>query len=205
MNVRHFRGPYNRSIHTHNRAVRPVAILLALCCCLSAAHSQWLEKTLYLPDSFGGMTNPQCLAYDSANNTIYVGGEYGNCVLAIDGATNHRIARIPADSNGVALCYNPANRKVYCANAGSNNVTVIDGATNGVIATLATDTSPYALCYNLTNNKVYCANNTGNDVTVIDGATNGVITTVTAGTGPVPSATTRPTTRSTARTGIAAT
>jgi hypothetical protein len=50
-----------------------VAILLALCCCMSADHSQWLEKTLYLPDSFGGLSHPQCLVCDSANNAIYVG------------------------------------------------------------------------------------------------------------------------------------
>jgi YVTN family beta-propeller protein len=158
-----------------------VAVLLALCCCLSAAHSQWCEKTLLLPDTFGGLKSPGCLTYDSANNTIYVGG--GNCVLAIDGTTNQKIARIPAGSPAV-LCYNPTNNKVYCANLYSNNVTVIDGATNGVLATVVTGGGPAALCYNPTDNKVYSANSGSNDATVIDGATDSVVATVAAGNAP---------------------
>ena len=58
-----------------------VVLLLAASCSLSGLHAQWLEETIYLPDSFGGMLNPQCLLYDSANNTIYVGGANGNCVI----------------------------------------------------------------------------------------------------------------------------
>ena len=83
--------PHGRAVTTGHRAGRPLAVLLAVCCCLSAAHSQWLEKTIYLPDSLGPLTGLRCLVFDSANNTVYVGGERGNCVLAIDGATNQKI------------------------------------------------------------------------------------------------------------------
>ncbi len=64
-------------------------VLLAVSCWLSAVSAQWLEETIYLPDSFGGLAMPQSLVYDSANNTIYVGGLYGS-VPVIDGATDQK-------------------------------------------------------------------------------------------------------------------
>ena len=95
---------------------RQVAVLLlAVGCWLSPARGQWKETDILLPDSLGGLGSPQCLVYDSANNTIYVGGAGGDCVLAIDGTTNERVARIPAGSNVSTLCYNPQNNKVLCA------------------------------------------------------------------------------------------
>jgi YVTN family beta-propeller protein len=185
VNVRRDGGPYNRSTLSHNRAACPVAVLLAVCCCLSAAHSQWLEKTIYLPDSFGRFTSLTGFVYHSTNNTLYVAGNSdGNCVLAIDGATNQKIARIPTVSAGSALCTNPTENKIYCANYSSNNVTVISGATNSVIATVTTCSHPRALCHNPTENKVYCANNGDSSVTVIDGANDSAIATVATGTNP---------------------
>jgi YVTN family beta-propeller protein len=147
------------------RLTRLVAssVLLAV----SFASAQSLETTIFLPDSLSGLTRPKCLAYDSSSNTVYVGGETGDCVIAIDGATNQKIARIPAGSGIYALCYNPQNNRVYCANRYSDNVTVIDGATNEVITTVTAGDYPCALCYNPQDNKVYCANyHTGGGVTV---------------------------------------
>jgi hypothetical protein len=95
MSASHVHDVLGRAVSFHNRASGPVAVLLALCCCLSAAHSQWLEETIYLPDSCSGLICPECLAYDSANNTVYVAGDGGGCVIAIDGTTNQGIARIP--------------------------------------------------------------------------------------------------------------
>ena len=37
--------PYVRAVVSGNRAVRPLAVLLAVCCCLSAAIGQWPEMT----------------------------------------------------------------------------------------------------------------------------------------------------------------
>uniref|UniRef100_A0A7V5XZR8 YncE family protein n=1 Tax=candidate division WOR-3 bacterium TaxID=2052148 RepID=A0A7V5XZR8_UNCW3 len=69
-----------------------------LCSLLPAfLFSQWLETTIYLSDSFSGMTYPQAFTYNTTNNKIYVGGEEGNCVIVIDGETNQKIARIPVE------------------------------------------------------------------------------------------------------------
>jgi YVTN family beta-propeller protein len=143
-------------------------VLVAACFLLYAVGtSQWLETTVLLPDSLGGMGNPQCFAYDSANNTVYVGGERGECVLAIDGATNERVARIPAGSNVSALCYNPQNNKVYCANRGGNDVAVIDGATNQVVATVAVGAGPVYLACDSVQSRVYAANANGSSISAI--------------------------------------
>jgi len=101
--------------------------LLLLPILLSA---QWLETTIYIPDSLCGIHDPQTFTYNPTNNKIYVGGAYSNYVIVIDGASNQKIAKIPVGSYTLALCYNPTNNKVYCANMLSDNVTVIDGDTN---------------------------------------------------------------------------
>src|SRR5271157_5002621 len=126
-------------------------ILFAVCGWLSMLSAQWLETTIDVPDSFCGVANPQCLAYDSTNNTTYVGGRYGNCVIAISGATNQKVARIPAGADIQALCSNSQNNKVYCANENSNTVTVIDGTSNQVNTTVTTGSGPWDLCCNLQN------------------------------------------------------
>lgn len=125
-----------RTIVPHIRAVRPVALPLALCCCLSAAHSQWLEQTIFLPDAVGKWAWRWCLVYDSTNNTIYVGAAAGDCVSAINGATNQRIAQVPSASDAQALCYNPTDNKVHSANHYIGNVTVIDGAADSITTTV---------------------------------------------------------------------
>ncbi|MEO0182771.1 MAG: FlgD immunoglobulin-like domain containing protein [candidate division WOR-3 bacterium] len=149
----------------------------------SIATAQWLETTIYIPDSLCGVIEPCAFTYNSTNNKIYVGGG-GSRVIVIDGATNQKIAAIPVGVKISDLCYNPTNNKVYCANYFSNDVTVIDGATDSVITTIRVGSQPCALCYNSTNNKVYCASYYGNNVTVIDGVTNNVITTISVGAQP---------------------
>jgi phosphoribosylformylglycinamidine (FGAM) synthase PurS component len=49
VNVRRARGPHNRSILSHNRAVCPVAVLLAICCCLPIFSGQRLEAAIQPP------------------------------------------------------------------------------------------------------------------------------------------------------------
>jgi len=150
-------------------------------------HSQWLETTINVPDSLCGMTDPQAFTYNAMNNKIYVGGRTGNNVIVIDGATNEKIAKIPAGPDIIALCWNSTNDKVYCANYGSNTVTVIDGVSNSMITTIPVGKGPYALVSNPTNNKVYCANSAdtqNGNVTVIDGGSNNVIATIPVGSNP---------------------
>jgi len=103
----------------------------AVCCMLFAsAPAQWLDTTLVLPDSFGGLQRPRCLAVNTANNRVYVGGQEGEVTIAIDGTTSEKIARIPTGYFAIDMGYNPISNKIYSVNYYDDNLTVIDGATN---------------------------------------------------------------------------
>ncbi|MEO0005420.1 MAG: YncE family protein, partial [candidate division WOR-3 bacterium] len=160
-------------------------ILSAICLLFPALiFSQWLETTIYLPDTMVGVDEPQHIIYNPANNAIYVGSEESDCVLVIDGTTDEKTAKIPLDGGAWAMGYNSQNNKIYCCND-REGVYVIDGATNKVIATVTVGTYPIAFCHNERDNKVYCANNRSDNVTVIDGETNEVLATVSTGARPV--------------------
>jgi len=59
----------------------------------SVASGQWLETTIYLPDSLNSLTAPDFLEYNSTDNTIYVSGNAFQ-IVAIDGETNQKTAWI---------------------------------------------------------------------------------------------------------------
>lgn len=151
-----------------------LAVLLAVGGLLSAACGQWLETTIPLTDSAGGVISPKAIAYDSVNDRVYVCGNIGNCVIVIDGATNQKLNRIAVPSGGSDLLCNPATGKLYHANFYDSTVTVINCATSQVLATVADPA----------HNKVYCGNYDADDISVIDCGTNQVVQTLPAGDAP---------------------
>ncbi|TAN19863.1 MAG: YncE family protein [Actinomycetota bacterium] len=124
--------------------------------------------------------NPFGVAYDSANNDIYVANEYSSDVSVIDGSTNTVIATVPVGGPR-AVAYDSANHDIYVTNEIFNNISVIDGSTNTVIATVPVGDNPYAVTYDSANNDIYVANEYSSDVSIIDGSTNTVIATVPVG------------------------
>ena len=73
-------------------------LLLAACLLPSLVSAQWIDTTLYIPDSMTGLAEPTCLARNSLTHTLYVGGENDNVVFAIDDRTGLKLARIPLAS-----------------------------------------------------------------------------------------------------------
>ena len=99
------------------------SFLLLCIALLSSASGQWVEKTIYLPDSLSRVSYPCCIAYNSVDDKIYVAGDYGNGVrrpdheywmIVIDGKTDQKTAsiRIPDEVWQKGLGYNPVNNKV---------------------------------------------------------------------------------------------
>src|SRR5712664_630305 len=82
---------------------------------------------------------PRRLAYDSANQNIYVANFNSDSVSVIDGRTNSVATSIqlPRFSRPFWLAFDPANQNIYVANTGMNDVSVIKGSTNAVITTIA--------------------------------------------------------------------
>jgi len=132
------------------------AILVIGACLLAVtvASGQWVESTIVLPDSLGPLDWPQVLLFDSLNQTVYVGGEYGRCVIGIDPQTSRTKYRIGAGVDVRALCLNTTDNKVYTADRLNNTVTVIAGATGLVIRRIQVGSGPFALNWNPATNRV---------------------------------------------------
>ena len=112
------------------------SVLLAVGCMLSAASAQWLDTTLYVPDSTYGLTQVTCAVYDSTGNSVYVAGDFGRHVLEIDGTTHEKVGRISVPGEVRSLCWNSRDDKIYAANIWDSSVTIASGATNQVLAKL---------------------------------------------------------------------
>ena len=90
--------------------------------------------------------SPLVLAYDSANNDIYVGSDNPQSggfspVSVISGATNTLVATIAGSFNGPnipnQILYNPANNDLYVTNNNAPNyLTVISGTTNTLVTNI---------------------------------------------------------------------
>jgi YVTN family beta-propeller protein len=151
--------------------VLTIRLLLFVPLFLSA---QWLETTIFVPDSLCGIIRPRVLTYNPTDNKIYVGGEEGGCLIVIDGETDEKIAKIPAGMYIASLCYNPTSNKIYCANGDSNNITVIDAVTNNVITTIPVGNAPRAFAWNPVQNRTYVANYDGSSVSVVRDSLTGI-------------------------------
>jgi YVTN family beta-propeller protein len=106
----------------------------------------------------GNGAGPDAVAYDSANNYIYIANKGSNEVSVINCTTNSVIASISVGSWPEAVTYDSASNYLYVANWESSNVSVINGANNSVIATISEGTSwPDAIAYDPSNNYLYVA------------------------------------------------
>lgn len=159
-----------------------LAVIAALVIPATSLCGQTLGNTIYLPGPSGGLTWPQCAAFNAGSNTVCVGGKYGDCVVVIDATTLRKIARVPTGRDVRAVCYDGTGSKVYCANNDANTVTVIDVRRNSVVATVKVGEGPFALAYNPVRNAIYCANfghypeeGANPSVTVIDCASDSAV------------------------------
>ena len=162
---------------------RPI-MCMVLCILCAVSSGQWLETTIYLPDSFTGMSRLWALAYHSTTNTIYVAGVEGGCLMAVDGTTSQKFARIPVDRGLIGLCSDPLDNKVFCANYDCDTISVIDAASNQVVERIPTGGPPYGNpCFNPHDRKIYCTtyNADSGDLVVIDAVTNQLIARVVTG------------------------
>lgn len=53
--------------------------ILAVCCLAALALGQWLEETIWLPDSLSEVIWPSDICFNPTENVMYVGGECRNC------------------------------------------------------------------------------------------------------------------------------
>ena len=128
--------------------------------------------------------NPDALAYDSVNRTVYVGNAGSSNVSVINASKNQVTDTVPVAGIPTGIAYDPSNGYVYVANEGGNNVTVIDSATNDVLGTIPVGDRPYGIIADTATGNVYVANQGGTNVTVIGGSSDKVVGSVPVGTYP---------------------
>jgi YVTN family beta-propeller protein len=68
---------------------------------------------------------PNGIAYDAANDEIYVANTFSNNISVIDSPKNNIISTIRVGINPYGVLYDPANHDIYTANYGSNTISVI--------------------------------------------------------------------------------
>jgi YVTN family beta-propeller protein len=130
--------------------------------------------TTLLPIPVG--TQPQGIAFDSANGNLYVTNFFDNTVSMISGAINTVIGSpIAVGSHPVGIAFDSANGNLYVANDGSNIVSVIDSTTNTVIDSITVDFDPLGIAFDSANGNLYVVNDGAGTVSVINGTTNTVI------------------------------
>ncbi len=120
-------------------------------------------------------TQPYGIAYNAANNNMYIANVGSSTVSVISGSTDSVIASILIGKIPAFIAYAPPNNKLYVSNAGSNDVYMINGATNKVIKDIPVGNFPIGIAYNPSNNDAYMVNYRNDTISVIDTSTDSVI------------------------------
>ena len=118
---------------------------------------------------------PMGIAYDSVDNTIYVGNEDSNNVSVINASTNKVITSIDIGTRSIGVAYDSANNTIYSVSYYSNNVSVINASTNKVITSINVGKFPQGITYDDATNMIYVTNHDSSNISVINASTNKVI------------------------------
>jgi YVTN family beta-propeller protein len=128
------------------------------------------------------------LAFDNANDSLYVANKGSDTVTVISGSTQQVEFNVTVDSAPDALAYDPINEEVFVANSGSNNVSIINVSSNAVTGNFSVGSSPAGLDYGASPGAVFVANSGSNNVSVVGvgpNASHTLIATVGVGSTPV--------------------
>lgn len=156
--------------------MKTAIVTMAIFCCLSAVSGQWVQTTIYLPDSLSGLDSICSVQFHSPNQTVYVGGN--GELVAVDAGTHEKLARTTFPGALNMLCSSTASNKLYCASVYQESVWVMDCATNQLLTTVPLDGQVREMCYAAALNKVYVACPPDNLVNVIDCETDSVIASI---------------------------
>ena len=90
---------------------------------------------------------PFGIAYNPANNNMYVVNLYSSTVSVIDSSTDSVTSSILVGRGPQGIAYASSN-KLYVTNAGSGDVYVINGTINKVIKKIPVGNNPWGIAYN---------------------------------------------------------
>ena len=124
------------------------------------------------------------IAFDSANDRMYVTNYADDTVSVISTANNSVIATVSVGEYPYGIAFDSANDRMYVTNYADDTVSVISTANNSVIATVSVGENPHGIAFDSANNRMYVTSPRDNTVSVIDTANNSVIDTISVGESP---------------------
>jgi YVTN family beta-propeller protein len=102
--------------------------------------SDRLSDVLSLPGVLYG------IAYDAANNEIYVAHPYDSSfVLVLNATTDAEIGTVNVGSIPVGIAVDPSNGRIYVANYNSSTVSVVNGTNDQVVTNISVESGPFYL------------------------------------------------------------
>lgn len=129
---------------------------------------------------------PIAIAFNPANNIVYVANLVDNNVAAIDAETNTVIAAspLPAGSGPIGIGINPANGQVFICNSVSNTISVYDAGHNLLTTIINSGQRPVSATYNPANGFLYVVATNSNEVLKVSPATHTIDAHIAVGSKP---------------------
>jgi YVTN family beta-propeller protein len=107
------------------------------------------------------------IAYNSANEDLYITNKADNTVSVIDGATNAIVGSPILVKEVGGIAYNSVNGKIYATDTFANTLAVIDTTTNTIVQHMVIEYSPNGVAYDSANGFIYVVASETNEVYVI--------------------------------------
>ncbi len=113
---------------------------------------------------------PSEVAYDSADQRIFVTNDCGNSVTVLDAANDSEVREnLPVGQEPYGVAYDPANDTVWIANENSQILTVLNGSTLRTVATVSLPQGyPYDLAFDPANGSMFVSDIYGRSLTVVN-------------------------------------
>lgn len=124
---------------------------------------------------------PSAVAFDWANDQLYVVNELSSNVEVVSGVTYHILAQIPVGTYPDGIAFDPVNGNLFVANSYTDNVTVINGSTDTIQAEIPVGAGPFGVAVDARDGQVFVSNLLSDTVTVINGQNDSVVATLGVG------------------------
>jgi YVTN family beta-propeller protein len=113
-------------------------------------------------------SDPEPVAYDTANGLVYVGLTDLQTVAMINGSSDKIIGSSQTGISPVAIAFDSTDGQVFVANQVSGNVTVLNGSTGRLVTSIPVGELPSGVAFDGSNGFLYVSNLESKNVTVIN-------------------------------------
>jgi YVTN family beta-propeller protein len=120
----------------------------------AGASGQWLENSVWLPDSISGLEGSSQILFNPINHHAYVGGIDAEFLQIVDYSTRAKIGFIDSiHATNMFMC--PDRQRVYVGDYDRDAVAALDAATDSVLRIIELGSTPACGVYNGQVHKAY--------------------------------------------------